>query len=133
MLFLGEAARITHNATGEGIFQAMQSGIYAADAIADVLGGKAEQEAWRHYTWQCRRRFTAGFVVGHILRGAIKTPLLDGVALAYNSPLRKLATWAVSFSLSGSNLKEEMAPPVQPAKPAAPAQPQRSRPTAAVN
>ena len=39
MLHLGEAARITHNATGEGIFQAMQSGLYAADALADVLGG----------------------------------------------------------------------------------------------
>ena len=29
-LYLGEAARITHNATGEGIAQAMESGVFAA-------------------------------------------------------------------------------------------------------
>ena len=37
--YLGEAARITHNATGEGIYQAMQSGAFAADAVSRVLEG----------------------------------------------------------------------------------------------
>jgi menaquinone-9 beta-reductase len=113
ILYLGEAARITHNATGEGIFQAMQSGVYAADALADVVGGKAtEVKAWSRYTWQCRQRFTFGFVVGHVLRGALKTPLFDAVALAYNSPaVRKVATWAIGSALAGSSMKEAPPPP----------------------
>ena len=116
ILYLGEAARITHNATGEGIFQAMQSGLFAADAIADVVGGKSEKSVWRRYTWQCRQRFTAGFLVGHIIRGALKTPLIDGIALAYNSPsVRRVATWAISTALAGSELREQSRPEPPPA------------------
>lgn len=60
-LYLGEAARVTHNATGEGISHAMQSGIYAADAVADVLAGRtSEEEAWKAYVWKHRKRFTLG-------------------------------------------------------------------------
>lgn len=33
-----------------------------------------------------RRRFTAGFVVGRTVRALAATPLLAGVAAAYNSP-----------------------------------------------
>ena len=43
-LYLGEAARITHNATGEGISQAMESGVFAADAVASVLKGGQGRE-----------------------------------------------------------------------------------------
>lgn len=108
VLYLGESARITHNATGEGIFQAMQSGIYAADAVADVVAGRAtEKRAWSRYTWQCRQRFTFGFVMGHVLRGALKTPLFDAIALAYNSPaVKRVATWALGSALAGSTLTE---------------------------
>jgi geranylgeranyl reductase family protein len=108
MLFLGEAGRITHNATGEGIFQAMQSGVYAADALADVVTGRAtEARAWARYTWQCRQRFTFGFLMGHVLRGALKTPLFDAIALAYNSPsVKRVATWALGSALAGSHLTE---------------------------
>jgi menaquinone-9 beta-reductase len=116
MLHLGEAARITHNATGEGIFQAMQSGLYAADALADVLGGAPEKRAWSAYEWKCRRRFTLGFLVGHAVRGVLKTPLLDGVAVAYNSPMvRRAATWAIGSALAGSNLTESAGSASQPA------------------
>jgi menaquinone-9 beta-reductase len=108
ILFLGEAARITHNATGEGIFHAMQSGVFAADALADVASGRAtEKHAWAKYTWQCRQRFTFGFVMGHVLRGALKTPLFDAIAMAYNSPsVKKVATWALGSALAGSHLTE---------------------------
>jgi geranylgeranyl reductase family protein len=114
ILYLGEAARITHNATGEGIFQAMQSGLYAADALADVVAGRRSQaQAWARYRWQCRRRFTASFAVGHAVRGLLKTPLLDGIAAAYNSPtVRRVAFWALSSALAGSQLREQ-APPMQ--------------------
>src|SRR5262249_2957229 len=77
-LYLGEAARVTHNATGEGISQAMQSGVYAAEALADVLAGReTEARAWKRYEWKHRRRFTTGFVVGHVLRRVIDSPVLD--------------------------------------------------------
>jgi menaquinone-9 beta-reductase len=112
ILYLGEAARITHNATGEGIYQAMQSGVYAADALADAISGRAsEDKAWARYTWQCRQRFTFGFVMGHVLRGALRTPLFDAIALAYNSPaVKKVATWALGSALAGSHLTENDAP-----------------------
>jgi flavin-dependent dehydrogenase len=85
-LYLGEGARITHNATGEGIYQAMQSGVYAADAIADVqLQGTDKTRAWQTYLARNRKKLTASFVVGHALRGIMRTPLLDWVALAYNN------------------------------------------------
>lgn len=106
-LYLGEGARMTHNATGEGIFHAMQSGIYGADAIAAVTSGTTEAAAWNHYLWQVRKRFTFGFVMGHVLRGALKTPLFDLIATGYNSPaVRKAATWAVGSALAGSTLQK---------------------------
>ncbi|HEY3585639.1 MAG TPA: NAD(P)/FAD-dependent oxidoreductase, partial [Myxococcaceae bacterium] len=44
-LLIGEAARLTHNGTGEGISQAMQSGVYAAEAVARVVHGEATEPA----------------------------------------------------------------------------------------
>ena len=119
VLHLGEAARITHNATGEGIFQAMQSGVYAADALADVVDGRAsEAKAWSRYTWQCRQRFTFGFLMGHALRGALKTPLFDAIALAYNSPVvKRAATWVLASALAGSSLTETAPTPSHAASP----------------
>jgi menaquinone-9 beta-reductase len=109
ILYLGEGGRITHNATGEGIYHAMQSGCFAAEAVADVVSGAAsEARAWSRYEWRCRKRFTFGFVMGHALRGALKTPLFDAIAVAYNSPsVRKVATWALGSALAGSTLTEE--------------------------
>jgi geranylgeranyl reductase family protein len=105
--YLGEGGRMTHNATGEGIFHAMQSGVYAADAAADVVQGVAEEKrAWSRYEWACRRRFTMGFVMGHVLRGALKTPAFDWIATAYNDPrVRNLATWALGSALAGSHVE----------------------------
>jgi geranylgeranyl reductase family protein len=106
VIYLGEGGRITHNATGEGIFHAMQSGVFAAEAVGDVISGHASEEAaWRRYTWRCRQRFTFGFLMGHVLRGALKTPLFDAIAVGYNSPLvRRAATWAVGSALAGSHV-----------------------------
>jgi hypothetical protein len=95
----------------------MQSGVFAADALADVVAGrKSEKQAWARYTWQCRQRFTFGFMMGHVLRGALKTPLFDAIALAYNSPtVKKVATWALGSALAGSHLTE-MTPVAAPAR-----------------
>src|SRR5262249_13556395 len=85
-LWVGEAARVTHHATGEGISQAMQSGIYAAEAVISVSRGEiSERAAWRRYLWRHRRRFTAGFLAGHLLRAVVSSSLLDAIARAYNS------------------------------------------------
>jgi flavin-dependent dehydrogenase len=104
-VYLGEGGRMTHNATGEGIYHAMQSGCYAAEAVAETLAGDAK--AFDRYQWRCRKRFSFGFVMGHVLRGALKTPLFDWIALAYNNPtVRRAATWAVGSALAGSTLTD---------------------------
>jgi geranylgeranyl reductase family protein len=105
-LRIGEAARVTHNATGEGISQAMQSGIYAADAVTAVLReGVREQRAWQRYEWQHRKRFTAGFMGGLALRGIVDSPVLDGVARLYNSPrVKRTVVRLLGSALAGSKV-----------------------------
>lgn len=107
-LYLGEAARITHNATGEGIYQAMQSGIFAADAVSSVLKGeKSEAKAWSSYLWEHRKRFTAGFMGGLALRAVVASPILDSVAGAYNNPtVRKAVVKLLGSALAGSSISE---------------------------
>jgi geranylgeranyl reductase family protein len=112
-LQLGEAARITHNATGEGISQAMQSGIYAAEAVSDVLSeGASEPEAWEAYTAKLRKRFTPGVIGGHALRRVIDSPILDGLAAAYNRPfIRRNVVRLLGSALAGSSVVESSASP----------------------
>jgi flavin-dependent dehydrogenase len=119
IVYIGEGGRMTHNATGEGIFHAMQSGIFCADAIADiVVRGVDEKKALANYQTQARKRFTFGFVMGHVLRGALKTPLFDVIAAGYNSPsFRKVATWALGSALAGSTVGESEAPIVESVPP----------------
>ena len=108
---LGEAARITHNATGEGISQAMETGIMAAEAAADVFHGRAtEATTQRNYVWRLRKRFTAAFLGGHTLRAVIGSPILDGVAAAYGNPLvRKSVVRIFGSALAGSRVEETQA------------------------
>lgn len=110
-LYLGEAARITHNATGEGISQAMESGVFAAEAIAKVLkSGASERSAWGSYVNQHRKRFTGSFIAGHALRAVIASPVLDGVADLYNNPtVKKLVVKVLGSALAGSAVKERSA------------------------
>jgi flavin-dependent dehydrogenase len=110
-LQIGEAARITHNATGEGISQAMQSGIYAAEAISDVLTERAtEAEAQEAYTAKLRKRFTPGVIGGHALRKVIDSPILDGLAAAYNRPfIRRSVVRLLGSALAGSTVVESSA------------------------
>ena len=107
-LYLGEAARITHNATGEGIYQAMQSGIFAADAVAAVLKGeKSETRAWNGYLWEQRKRFTTGFLGGLALRLVVDSTILDTVAGAFNNPtVRKAVVKLLGSALAGSSISE---------------------------
>ncbi|TYB50775.1 NAD(P)/FAD-dependent oxidoreductase [Nonomuraea sp. PA05] len=105
-LYVGEAARLTNSATGEGIFQAVQSGIYAGHAAADVVQGvRGEEEAWRRYRAACRKRFTSGLVGGLAVRAAVRGGLLDAAAMIFGDPrLRRLATRVVGSGLTGTHL-----------------------------
>lgn len=111
-LYLGEAARLVHNATGEGIFQAMQSSLFAAQAVRDVLeGGASEEQAWRGYTRALRRRFTAPFALGYAVRGVMSTPLLDVVARLHASPtVRRVAGSVIATALSGAKVSGRAEP-----------------------
>lgn len=104
-LYIGESARLTNAATGEGIYQAMRCGILAADALAAVInGGVAEPRAWEEYMRRCRRTFVPGFLIGHAFRGAVRCGALDAAARAYAQPrLRRLASWAIGSALTTSS------------------------------
>jgi geranylgeranyl reductase family protein len=107
-LFVGEAARVTHNATGEGISQAMQSGMFAADTVASILSGeRQEDEAFRSYVANHRKRFTLGFLGGHALRAVVRTPLLDAVAVVYGHPwVRRGVVRTLGSALAGASVRE---------------------------
>lgn len=105
---IGEAARITHHVTGEGIYQAMQTGVYAADAVASILrDGVREERAFATYEWKLRARFVPGFVLGHGLRALMKTTVLDKLADAYqNDTVRALVTRTVGSAMVGRRINE---------------------------
>ena len=111
-LYIGESARLTHNATGEGISQAMQSGLFGAETVADVLQGRAtESDAWAAYISKTRKRFTPGFVGGHALRAVIDSKVLDGVAATFNQPfIRRSVVRLLGSALAGSTVSESSAP-----------------------
>ena len=107
-LLVGEAARLTHNGTGEGISQAMQSGIFAAEAVARVVRGETSEPAsWRRYVWALRRRFTLGFVAGHVLRDIVDSEMLDRLARTYNSAsFQRSIHWLMGAALTGTTSQE---------------------------
>lgn len=82
-IVVGEAGRMTHPATAEGIYQGMQSGMYAAQALSDVLSGRrSEFVAFRAYEWRCKAAFEASFVAGGLFRKLVRTPALDWLVAA---------------------------------------------------
>ncbi|HXV37774.1 MAG TPA: NAD(P)/FAD-dependent oxidoreductase [Myxococcota bacterium] len=97
---IGEAGRMTHPATGEGIYQAMHSGMLAADAIAAVAAGRcSEARAFAHYERCARRRFTPSFWAGAAFRGVVRTPLFDAVVKLGSTPQLQRATGRALASL----------------------------------
>lgn len=79
-LVIGEAGRMTHPATAEGIYQGMRSGMLAASPIRDVVfQAKRERDAWATYERRCRRAFGPSFGSAALWRGAVTSPVLDWV------------------------------------------------------
>ena len=90
---VGEAGRMTHPATGEGISQGMRSGMFAAEAIAEILSGRArEHDALVRYERRCAKAFLPSFWAGGLARSVLRTPLLDYVLDADSAPRIKAAT-----------------------------------------
>ncbi len=91
-LAVGEAGRMVHPATAEGISQAMRSGMLAAEAVADVLAGRRDERvALAGYEAACRRAFRASFGAARLWRAAIRTPLLDWIVAAADRPASRTA------------------------------------------
>jgi geranylgeranyl reductase family protein len=62
LLVLGEAAAMTYPATGEGIGKAMESGLIAADLVAQaVSGGRSGDAVHEQYEAEFRGRFGARY------------------------------------------------------------------------
>lgn len=90
---VGEAGRMTHPATGEGISQAMRSGMFAAEALAEILSGESlEQHALDRYDRRCAKAFVPSFWAGGAFRSVLRTPFLDYVIRVSNNPTVKAAT-----------------------------------------
>jgi geranylgeranyl reductase family protein len=97
---VGEAGRMVHPATGEGIAQGMRSGLLAADAIADVvLRGWPERAAAARYQAACTAAFTPSFLAGGAFLQLARTSALDRVAALSRSPRWQAATRTVLAKL----------------------------------
>jgi flavin-dependent dehydrogenase len=91
-LVIGEAGRMTHPATAEGIYQGMRSGMIAAEALRDaVLKRRAEMECCATYEAQCRRAFGVSFGSARLWRLAVRSPLLDVLVGVGQRPAVKTA------------------------------------------
>jgi flavin-dependent dehydrogenase len=86
-IVVGEAGRITHPATAEGIYQGLRSGMLAAEALSKILkrGAKPEQ-ALREYEYACRKAFGVSFRSASLWRGLVRKGGLDLVVGAMNYP-----------------------------------------------
>jgi menaquinone-9 beta-reductase len=86
-IVIGEAGRMTHPATAEGIYQGMRSGVLAAEALGRILiHGDAPDSAYRAYQAGCRKSFAASFLGAAVWRRMVAAGGLDLVAGALNRP-----------------------------------------------
>lgn len=106
-VYIGESARLTNYATGEGIAQAMHSGMLGAEAVADALSQRlTEKNAMRRYLWRLRRRFAVETAVAGAVRSAVSSGLLDRVAAVYGHPtVQRAVVRVLGSALAGSNVQ----------------------------
>ena len=81
-LVIGEAGRMTHPATAEGIYQGMRSGMIAAEAIAEIERGVDEHDAFARFQQRCRRTFRRSFWAGALIKRAVASPVPDWMVVA---------------------------------------------------
>jgi len=96
-IVVGEAGRMTHPATAEGIYQGMRSGMMAAQALHNIFTRRSTAScAFRDYERACRKAFETSFRGATLWRHLVRNGGLDLVVSAFNRPSsrRMLArTW----------------------------------------
>jgi geranylgeranyl reductase family protein len=86
-IVVGEAGRMTHPATAEGIHQGMRSGMLAAQALHAILNGHADPvRGLGDYETACRKAFGMSFRGATLWQGFVATGALDLVAGVMNRP-----------------------------------------------
>ena len=86
-IVVGEAGRMTHPATAEGIYQGMHSGMLAALALHAILSGRVDPARGLHdYEAACRKAFATSFRGAILWHGVVTTGALDIVAGLLNRP-----------------------------------------------
>src|SRR5262249_51474904 len=87
-IVVGEAGRMTHPATAEGIYQGMRSGILAAQALHKILKQHAEPtRALHEYERACRKAFAVSFRGAKLWRCLVSGGGLDVVVDTLNRPM----------------------------------------------
>jgi menaquinone-9 beta-reductase len=87
-IVIGEAGRLTHPATAEGIYQAMRSGMLAAEALHGILRqNQAPALAFRRYERACRKAFGASFLGALAWRRFVSIGGLDVLVGAAKRPI----------------------------------------------
>src|SRR5690606_6912463 len=91
-IIVGEAGRMVHPITAEGISYAMRSGIWAAKALHGILvDGHDELKSFRHYEHLCQLRCNPAFWFARAFRELVQTPALDWGVKAAKSELAQNA------------------------------------------
>jgi geranylgeranyl reductase family protein len=86
-IVVGEAGRMTHPATAEGIYQGMRSGMLAAQALSDIVKQRADPvRAMRDYESACRNAFGMSFRGAGLWRHLVMSGGLDLAARAVGNP-----------------------------------------------
>ncbi|HEY3805623.1 MAG TPA: NAD(P)/FAD-dependent oxidoreductase [Kofleriaceae bacterium] len=90
-LVVGEAGRMTHPATAEGIYQGMRSGMLAADAIAEISRGAGEADAFARFQRNCRRTFLRSFWGAALIKRAVSSPVPDWMVMTAKPLFKRFA------------------------------------------
>jgi geranylgeranyl reductase family protein len=87
-LIVGEAGSMTNPATAEGIWQAMHSGMLAAEAVADVISGRRdERAAYLDYQAACKRAFLPSFWASRLFLAVADTKAFDWLVALGDVPV----------------------------------------------
>ncbi|HEY1815102.1 MAG TPA: NAD(P)/FAD-dependent oxidoreductase [Kofleriaceae bacterium] len=90
-LVIGEAGRMTHPATAEGIYQGMRSGMLAAEAIREIARGASEADAFARFQRNCRRTFLRSFWGAALIKRAVSSPVPDWMVMTAKPLFKRFA------------------------------------------
>jgi geranylgeranyl reductase family protein len=79
LLFIGDAARVVEPFTGEGIYYALRSGEFAANAITKIVRGEDRQSALREFTRACAEMYRGRLWINRLARAAVLWPRIGSL------------------------------------------------------